>query len=256
MKTLGINIDGVIRDYLEAFDKQYKKVYVHNPTLVKMDEDFKYVEPSEEEAEKEVKEMQEKIDNLISLPIDTDDLLNHYQFDEAPEFENDNAFKTPDDSEFKKYDMELEMGNKMLTPEEVLRQFMFEKYAFKIFGDSEEFQNAMMYVNRIQAQGLRTKTFKTVLITDLKSNAITANYYFLHKVGSRARNLQVVEDHVDKWNYCDVLIDVSPEAFQNKPEDKISIKVNRPYNQWDETDYSVDSLREIDEILLNKFFKK
>jgi len=256
MKTIGINIDGVIRNYLEAFDKQYKKVFIHNPTIVEMDAEMKYVEPTEEEAEAKVKKMQEEIANRITLPIDTPDLLNHYQFDETPEFMNNNAFKTPKDSEFNQYKMETEFDNKMLRPEEALKQFLFEKYPFKIFGDAEEFQNAMMYFNKLQAIGLRNKTFKTVLFTDLKSNAITANYYFLHKVGSRARAIQIVEDDVDKWNYCDMLIDVSPEAFQNKPADKISVKINKEYNQWDSADYAFDSLKEIDETFLNEVLLK
>ena len=257
MKTLGINIDGVIRNYLESFDKQYKKVFIHNPTIVKMDEEFKYVEPTEEEAEKEALAMQKSIENRITLPVDTADLLNHYQFDETPEFENDNAFKTPKKSEFRNYNMELEMGNKMLNPEEALNQFMFEKYPFKIFGDADEYQNAMMHFNKIQAYGLRNKLFKTVLLTNLKSNAISANFHFLHKTGSRARSFQVIEEEEEKWDYCDVLVDVSPEALQNKPDDKISIKINRPFNEWDSTDYSVESLKEVsDEVFLNKLFKK
>jgi len=263
MKKLGISIDGIIRNYHESFDKQYKKVFVHNPHLVDMDEEFKLKEPSEQELEERAVKMQKETENRISLPIDTPDLLNHYQFDEVPEFENKNSFKTPKDSEFlnwgasgKALKMDMEMGNKILSPEEALNQFMYEKYPFKIFGDAEEFQNAMSYFNRIQAFGLRNKLFETVLLSDLKSNAISANYYFLHKVGSRARNIQIVEDTVDKWNYCDVLVDVLPEVFQNKPEGKVAIKIDREYNQWDGADYTMKSLKDVNnEVLLKKLFK-
>ncbi len=104
---------------------------------------------------------------------------------------------------------------------------------------------------------MQNKLFETVLITDLKANAITANYFFLHKTGCRARNVQVVKDNADKWNYCDVLVDASPEAFQNKPEGKISIKIDRLYNQYDEADYTLKDLKDVNnDMLLKKLFKQ
>jgi len=255
MKKLGISIDGVIRNYHDSFDKQYRKVFIDNPTLVDMDEEFQYKEPTEQELEEKAAKIAKETDDRISLPVDTHDLLNHYQFDEAPEFENKNAFKTPKNSEFREWDMELEMEDKILSPEEGMHKFMYEKYPFKIFGDAEEFTNAMSYFNRIQAYGLKNNLFETVLLSDLKSNAITSNFHFLHKMGSRARNFQIVENDVDKWNYCDVLIDVAPEAFQNKPDGKTSIKIIRPYNEWDEADFSVKSLKEVNnEKFLEKLF--
>ena len=39
IKTIGINIDGIIRMFFEQFDKQYRKVFVHNPALVATNED-------------------------------------------------------------------------------------------------------------------------------------------------------------------------------------------------------------------------
>lgn len=255
MKKLGISIDGVIRDFHEAFDKQYKKSFIFNPTIVEMDEEFRYREPTEKEAEERAKKIEEDTKNRISMPVDTVDLLNHYQFDETPEFEVDNKFAPPKNSKLKEYRMDIGADNKILSPQEALEQFMYDKYSFKIFGDAEEFTNATSYFNQIQAYGLRNKLFETVLITDLKSNAITANYYFLHKVGSRARNVVVVEDNIDKWNYCDVLVDVLPEVFQNKPKNKTSIKIDRLYNQWDEADYTLKSLKDLNNSdILNKLF--
>ena len=256
MKKLGISIDGVIRNYLDAFDKQYRKAFIHNANIVQMDEEFQFKDPTEKDLEEATKRIEEKTKELISLPVDSLDLLNHYQFNEIKEFENDNAFKTPEDSEFNTFKMETEFENRILTPQEALHKFMYEKYPFRIFGDSEEYQNAMSHFNRIQAYGLQHNLFETVLITDLKANAVTANYFFLHKTGCRARNVQVAKDNVDKWNYCDVLVDASPEAFQNKPEGKTSVKIERLYNQYDEADYSLKHLKDLNnEMLLKKLFE-
>jgi len=256
MKKLGISIDGVIRNYLDAFDKQYRKTFIINESIVEMNDEFQLKEPTEQDYEEKTKKLEEKIKELISLPVDSPDLLNHYQFKEIKEFENDNAFKLEEEEKniiFQNFDS---FENKILTPQEALNKFMYEQHPFRIFGDSEEFQGAMSHFNRIQAYGLQNNLFETVLITGLKATAISANYFFLHKTGSRARNVQVVKDDADKWNYCDVLVDASPLAFQNKPEDKVSIKIDRLYNQYDEADYTLKGLKDLNnDMLLKKLFE-
>jgi len=254
MKKLGISIDGVIRNYLDAFDKQYRKHFIHNESIVEMNEEFQYKEPTEQDFEEKTKQIEARIKELISLPVDSPDLLNHYQFKEIKEFETENAFKPEEENvifeNFKSFE------NKILTPQEALNQFMYEKHPFRIFGDSEEYQNAMSHFNRIQAYGLQKGLFETVLITDLKASAISANYFFLHRTGCRARNVQIAKDDADKWNYCDILVDASPLAIQAKPEGKTSIKIDRLYNQYDEADYTLKHLKDLNnEMLLKKLFE-
>jgi hypothetical protein len=254
MKKLGISIDGVIRNYLDAFDKQYRKAFIYNESIVEMNEEFQYKEPTEQDLEEKTKKIEERTKELISLPVDSPDLLNHYQFNEIKEFENENAFQ-PDEPNII-FDNFNSFENKILTPQEALERFMYEQHPFRIFGDSDEFQNAMSHFNRIQAYGLQNNLFETVLITDLKSTAISANYFFLHKTGCRARNVQVVKDNADKWNYCDVLVDANPEAFQVKPEGKTAIKIERLYNQYDEADYTLKHLKDLNnDMLLKKLFE-
>ena len=51
-RKLGINIDGVIRNFLERFEKVYISTYIHNETLVESGEDggMKVLTDQEEEA--------------------------------------------------------------------------------------------------------------------------------------------------------------------------------------------------------------
>jgi len=249
MKKLGISLDGVIRNFHSSFDRQYRKTFIMNPAIVQMDEDFRIKEPTEEEIKEQEKRVLKLTAEKISLPIDTYDLLNHYEFNDVPEFQNETINKI-------RTKKEKDAVNRILTPEEALNQFMYEKYPFRIFGDSEEYQNATNYFNQIQAYGLRNKLFETVLLIDVKGSAITASYYFLHKTGNRARNIKVVESNIDKWEYCDVLIDVEPEVIQSKPKDKKLVKIERVYNQWDQADYSLKDLKFLnDEELLKILFK-
>ena len=58
-KTLGISIDGVIRDMHQQFDKQYRKVFIKNDELVKMDENFSYV-ATKEPTTKDIGDLEKK----------------------------------------------------------------------------------------------------------------------------------------------------------------------------------------------------
>lgn len=49
MKTIGISLDGVIRDFYTEFDKQYRKAFIHNPSLVEMNRDMTLKEQTEDE---------------------------------------------------------------------------------------------------------------------------------------------------------------------------------------------------------------
>lgn len=234
MKTLGINIDGVIRDFYTQFDKQYRKAFINNPNLVGMNEDMTVKEMTEEEWEALEEKIKLKEKELISLPLDSYDLINHYRFDEKIALD----------------------GETKLSPEEALKEFI-ESKPFQIYAHAEEYDGACDAVNRIQAYGLNNKLYKTVFITKLSSPAIPATFHFLAKNASRIRNLVFVDDESEKWEHCDILIDCVPEAIQSKPDDKTIIKIKHPFNQWDETEHSFKSIKEvnpsfIEELLVGK----
>ncbi len=223
MKTLGISIDGVIRDMLEQFDKHYRKVYINNPNHVEMNQDMSVKERTEEDWKmlEEIIERKEK--ELITLPVNSYDLTNHYRFEETKSLD----------------------GETVLTPEEAINEFMYNKYPFQIFGQAEEFEGACDAVNRIQSYGLRNNLYKTVLISKTKSSAIPATFHFLAKNASRIRNIQFVEEDSDKWDYCDIIIDCVPEVIQNTPKGKEIIKIEHAFNKWDKTEHSFKSIRDI-----------
>ena len=83
MKTLGISIDGVVRDIYEQFDKHYRKVYINNPNHVEMNKDMTVKERTEEDWKKLEDTIAAREKELISLPINSYDLTNHYTFKES-----------------------------------------------------------------------------------------------------------------------------------------------------------------------------
>lgn len=235
MKTIGIEIDGPLRDYLEQFDAVYRKVFIHNPALVEVSVGGQTFEERSDVSNWNVKELSEEENDqisdrieqlereLINLPVDSFDLLNHYRFE--PRLDDD--------------------GITMLTPQQSLEKFMFEEHPFKIFGKANEFKDAFETINRLQAWGLNNKKFDIILLSTLRSKAIPPTYHFLASNACRVKKVAFVDNDIEKWKMCDVLIDVNPQAFQNKPKNKTSIKINKPYNQWDDADYSFENIKQI-----------
>lgn len=246
IKTLGINIDGVIRDWMSQFDKQYRKVFIHNPSLVGVNEDtHTFREYTQEEDDKLSNLILEKERDLITLPIDSFELINHYKFDS----------KT---ITMTKLDIEEDVNYAPIefTPKENLEQFI-ELHAFQLFAMAEEYTGAMEAVNKIQHMGLTSGLFDVVLLSTLKSKSIPATYSFLGKVNSRIRKVEFVSNESDKWNHCDALVDIMPVVFQTKPHGKTSIKINHLLNQWDAADFSCNSIKEVcEKNFLNRVFKK
>lgn len=223
MKTLGISIDGVIRDLHSAFDKQYRSAFIHNPSLVEMNKDMTVKEVTEEEQvdlEKRI-EMYEK--ELISLPVNTYNLNNHYKFEDTLALD----------------------GETMLTPEEALNNFMNNIKPFKIFGDADEYEGASDALNRIQSYGIQNKLYKTVLISSADSKTIPATFHFLAKNACRVRNIAFIQEDYEKWDHCDVIIDCIPDVIQNVPKGKGIIKIERAFNQYDNVEHSFKSIREV-----------
>ena len=83
MKTIGINIDGILRDSFTKFDEQYRKVFIHNPSIIAMNEkDMSMREFTPEELEEIDRKIEEKERELLTLPMDSANFLNHYKFEE------------------------------------------------------------------------------------------------------------------------------------------------------------------------------
>lgn len=240
MKTLGINIDGVIRDFHSQFDKQYRKVYIHNPSLVAMEEETMTVKLNSQEEDERIENLiKEKERDLITLPITSFDLINHYKF----------VSKSIEMSKFIEMDNTegINLAPIEYTPKQNLDKFLYDDYPFQIFGNAEEYQGAMDAVNKIQSIGLTKGKFDVILLSTHKAKAIAATYFFLSKFNCRIRKIQFLNSDDEKWSHCDALVDIMPTSFQSKPQgaNKTSIKINHPFNQWDTADYSYNSVKEI-----------
>jgi len=219
MKVLGFTINNVLRDFNSQFEKYYRKEFIKNDALIKMDDNFYAVE--EEETEDEFQKFAKLERELITLPVDTFDLMNHFSFDDKEAFD----------------------------------KFLYQDYTFPIFGGAHSILRAFDFLLRIQEIGEVNKMFEVVLISQEKSQAVTSTLHFLAKNGCRARNIKFIDNYSDAWSFCDVIVSETPEIFESKPNNKVAIKMNTLYNQWSESDYTFESLSELnDKDLLVKLF--
>lgn len=235
MKKLGINIDGVIRDFHNQFDKQYRKIFIHNPNLVAMNEETHTFRPNTDDEERDLeKRIHDKERELITMPVDSFELLNHYRFDSKSI--QMTKLDTLEGVDYTPIDM---------NPKQNLENFMYEEFPWQIFGAAEEYQGATDTINKMQHIGLSNNLFEVILLSTHKSKAIPATYSFLGKHNTRIRKIVFLGSDSEKWDYCDAIVDIMPGTFQSKPAGKTSIKVNHLFNQWDAADYSFDSIKEI-----------
>lgn len=256
MRTLGISIDGVIRDFHSQFHKMYVKTFIHNDALVSAhipshadarisgigETDFVPQELTESDMELIQKAADQKEKEMVLLPVNSEDLLNHYRFEE----ERLEFIQTSDGKD----------DDKIISPKEALHKFIYEDYPFQIFGMATEYDGANQMVNQIQGYGRQKEFFNVVLLSTDQKQAIPATYGFLARCHSRAKSIVFVDKEEDKWDHCDVLIDANPRAIQAVPSDKFIIRILRDWNQYDDIEHTYENLKEVyTSGVLDKLFK-
>ena len=77
-------------------------------------------------------------------------------------------------------------------------------------------------------------------------------------MATRIREVYLPEDYVSIWDKCDVLITADKKLLNNKPDDKISVKIETTYNYDDNADLVYGSLMMLlkDEEFLKTIIKK
>lgn len=139
--------------------------------------------------------------------------------------------------------------------EEELKEFLYFESSLEVFGHADQLhENIMNQFNMFLMDIADDEEHEIVLISREFNKSIPATFFFLSKLGCRADKIIFVKNPEDKWNHVDVLITANPIALENKPKNKVSIKINSTYNKNVKADFELDSLMEFmkDETLRNK----
>ncbi len=124
-----------------------------------------------------------------------------------------------------------------------LNRFLYLEAPLEIFGHADQMSDGLM--NHFNTFLMDTKDegeHEIILISREVEKSIPSTLFFLSKTGCRATNIKFVSTYSEKWNDVDVLITANPQTLENKPNGKISVKVNTSYNKDTASDYEIDSI--------------
>jgi len=132
---------------------------------------------------------------------------------------------------------------KMITADEKYKRFLYEDYLFEIHGaappmykrldkDLEKF--FMQYKDQ----------FEIKIVSKENWFSIPPTLFFLSKLMPRISKYIFVETNEEIWDSIDILITTDPELF-DRPAEKKVIKLSRPYNEENESDFSAIQLVEL-----------
>ncbi len=136
-----------------------------------------------------------------------------------------------------------------------LNKFMYLEVPLEIFGHADQLSDGLMnHFNNFLSTMKDGEEHQIELVSKEANKSIPSTFFFLSKTGCRADNIRFVTKAVDEWEGVDVLITANPDALQNKPNGKISVKIKSYYNQDSNADFELDSILDFikDEAMRNK----
>lgn len=128
-------------------------------------------------------------------------------------------------------------------------KFLYEDYPYEIFGACQAIDNntgsvlSNWYGN---LSNIDTDEKIEVMIVSTMEYELTipSTHFFLSKIGSRIRETFFPVDSSEIWNKCDILITANPNLIEMKPENKTVIKIEMPYNENIESDYTYETFED------------
>lgn len=126
-------------------------------------------------------------------------------------------------------------------------KFLYEDYPFEVFAEAPVMERMLdkklnlWMLEILNKDGWEDTEF--ILSNPYEFNtSIGYTCFFLSQIATRAREFYFPADSSKIWEKCDVLITADPKLLSEKPEGKIAIRIDAPYNSESECDYSYESL--------------
>jgi len=126
-----------------------------------------------------------------------------------------------------------------------LNRFIYLEAPLEIFGHAGQMSDGLMNHFNSFIMNIKDDGEHDIELVSLEvDKSIPATFFFLSKTNCRIDNIRFVSNYASKWDGIDVLITSNPYALEAKPNGKISVKVNTPYNKDIIADYEINSLLE------------
>lgn len=130
-------------------------------------------------------------------------------------------------------------------------QFKYEDYAYELFARADVTERTLSFKFNLWVQNT-LRSFdedvnpNVIIVSPFEMNlSIQSTLSFLSRIGVRTREFYFPTDSMTIWDRADILITANPNLIENRPEGKIAIKINTPYNKDAKADYEFDSITEV-----------
>jgi hypothetical protein len=124
-----------------------------------------------------------------------------------------------------------------------LNSFIYLEAAQEIFAHADQLSDGLMtHFNKFLMDIKDDGEHEIEIVSREVNKAIPSTFFFLSKTACIADRYRFVTKHEEEWDGIDILITANPNALLNKPNGKISVKVNASYNKDIPSDYEIDSI--------------
>lgn len=140
---------------------------------------------------------------------------------------------------------------------EKYNDFLYKDYPFEIFAEALPMErmldkNFNLWTLKVQDDN---PDIDFCIANPFEFNtSIGFTCFFLSQIATRVREFYFPKDSSDIWGKCDVLITAEPKLLKEKPEGKIVVKIEAPYNKDIDADLTYESLSAL--ITDEKFIEK
>jgi len=210
MMRIGIEINGVLRDTIGKFTQLYEK------HMIDEKEDGNKTYELDMSGNTEELIPKEEFEYKILSDVTSLNLMDHFKFNDENE----------------------------------LYSFMYEDFAMQIFGHAGSSETFTF--NDLNEFYLKYRDENELLIvSDEMGKSKPASLFFLSKFGCLVEKIKFYSNTtiISMWDEIDILLTANPSLLLEKPNNKIVVKYNTPYNKNVNCEYEINSLKEFDEIL-------
>jgi len=136
-----------------------------------------------------------------------------------------------------------------------LNEFLYSESPMEIFAHADQLHNNIIpKLNKFISDINDYEEHEIIILSRDAHKSRPSTLFFLSKLGFTGDAIRFLNDTSKMWDYADVLLTANPIALENKPEGKISVKINASYNKDVKADYELDNIFQFidDEIKFNE----
>jgi len=215
---IGIDLNGVLRDTYLKFEQIYEKHLID-----KGDDEIQTYDLSFSGETNEISGLtktitEQSFEYKILSDVDTNNLMNHFAF----------------------------------PSQEDLFSFMYEEYTMELFGHAPSTElNSFNVLNDFYYNNRDNMDIK--IISNEMGKSKPASLFFLSKFGCLIESVffysEITKNNM--WESLDVLLTANPDLLLDIPDNKVVIKYNTKYNKTISSNFNIDTLNELDDVIKN-----